>query len=95
MRQCSFRDFCHGITAFARNRERHHDCQIHVVLDWRRTMQLFAETVREICILVVVFVPVDYAIAERPIESGLVIVVTIASIGIACAIVVESIKFKP
>ena len=57
-------------------------------------MRLSAETVREICILIVVFVPVDYAFAERPIESGLLIVVTIAGLGIVCAIVVESIKFK-
>ena len=57
-------------------------------------MQLSAETVREICILIVVFVPVDYAFAERPIGSGLVLVVTMAGIGIVCAIVVESINFK-
>jgi len=57
-------------------------------------MQLSAETVREICILIVVFVPVDYAFAERPIGSGLAIVVTMAGIGIVCAIVVESLNFK-
>jgi hypothetical protein len=63
------------------------------VLDWRRALQLLAETVREIGILVLVFVPVDYAFAERPIGPGLVIVVTIAGLGIVCAIVVESIEF--
>jgi hypothetical protein len=65
-----------------------------VVLDWRRAIQLLAETVREIGILVLVFVPVDFAFAERPIGPGLIIVVTIAGFGIVCAIVVESIKFK-
>ena len=34
------------------------------MLDWRRAIQLLAETVREIGILVVVFVPVDYALAS-------------------------------
>ncbi len=94
-KSCYF-DFArtHGFTTFARNEERHHHCQIQLVLDWRRALQLLAETVREIGILVVVFVPVDYAFAERPIGSGLVIVVAMAGIGIVCAIVVESINFK-
>ena len=94
MGKCSSCHFCHGFTAFARNRERHRHCQIQLVLDWRRAMQLLAETMREIGILIVVFVPLDYVLADRPIGPGLAIVTMLSSIGIACAIVIESIKFK-
>jgi hypothetical protein len=65
-----------------------------VVLDWRRALQLFAETMREIGILIVVFLPLDYVLADRPIGHGLAIVIMLSSIGIACAILIESIKFK-
>ena len=65
-----------------------------MVLDWRRALQLFAETMREIGILIVVFVPLDYVLADRPIGPGLAIVTVVSSVGIACAILIESIKFK-
>ena len=64
------------------------------MVDWRRALQLFAETMREIGILIVVFVPLDYVLAERPIGHRLAIVIVLSSIGIACAILIESIKSK-
>ena len=64
------------------------------MLDWRRAVQLFAETMREICILIVVFVPLDYVLADRAIGLRLAIVIMLSSIGIACAILIESIKSK-
>jgi hypothetical protein len=38
---------------------------------------------REIGILIVVFVPLDYVLAERPIGHRLAIVIVLSSIGIA------------
>jgi hypothetical protein len=60
------------------------------VFDKHRAVQLLGETVREIGILVVVFVPVDYALAQRPMGSGVVIAITLACIVIACGILMES-----
>jgi hypothetical protein len=67
---------------------------IHV-LDWQRAVRLVGETMREIGILVAVFVPVDYALAGRTIGSGVLIALILASLMIGCGILVESLKWKP
>jgi hypothetical protein len=64
------------------------------MLDWIRAVRLFAETMREISILILVFVPVDYSLAGKPIGAGVITVAILASVAIACAILVESIRFK-
>ena len=42
------------------------------MVNWRRAEELFAETVREVGVLVVVFAPLDAAFSDLPVETALV-----------------------
>jgi hypothetical protein len=46
------------------------------MLNWRRAEELFAETVREVGVLIVVFAPLDAAFSELPVNTALVAIWT-------------------
>jgi hypothetical protein len=61
------------------------------MFNWTRITGVLGETMREIGILVVVFVPLDAAFAPgalRPLTIGLVVIA--ASTAIVCGIIMES-----
>ncbi|MBI3400144.1 MAG: hypothetical protein HY048_01890 [Acidobacteria bacterium] len=61
--------------------------------DWKRIRRVVGETMREIGILVVVFVPLDAAFAPgalRPSTVGLVVIAAFTAI--VCGIIMESEK---
>lgn len=61
------------------------------MLNWTRVEQLVGETVREIGILVVVFAPLDAALADAPLEPrALAAIVGAALTLIGAGIVLES-----
>jgi hypothetical protein len=61
------------------------------VLNWRRAKQLVGETAREIGILMLVFAPLESAFADRPIESGsMVMIILVSLLVIGWGILMES-----
>ena len=50
----------------------HRRCGIIHMLNWRRAEELFAESVREVGVLIVVFAPLDAAFSELPVNTVLV-----------------------
>lgn len=50
------------------------------MLNWRRAEELFAETVREVGVLIVVFAPLDAAFSDAPVNTALVATWTFAGL---------------
>ena len=48
------------------------------MLNWHRAEELFAETVREVGVLIVVFAPLDAAFSDLPVNTLLVAIWTFA-----------------
>ena len=58
------------------------------MVNWRRAEELFAETVREVGVLVVVFAPLDAAFSDLPVETALVAMTSVGLLFVAGGIIV-------
>ena len=59
------------------------------MLNWRRAEELFAETLREVGVLIVVFAPLDAAFGDVPVNTALVAALTFAGLlSVACGIII-------
>ena len=66
---------------------------LSVVVNWQRAENLFAETVREVGILVMVFAPLEATFADIPVSTALVTRMFLFGVLLAaCGILIESRK---